>query len=509
MSLRRPAATSGVTDLLYFFEDCVLDTDRRELQRGGRAVPVEPQVFDVLVCLIQNRERVVSRDDLLTVVWAGRIVSESTLSSRVNAARIAIGDNGEDQRLIRTAQRRGFRFVGAVREEQKIAEPAALAASPPLGSSIAVMAPGLVPAERPGIPLVQVKTAPEKQHLPAGAGTEGAPSVYRPVAPRPSHLTAFIGGGVATALVIGLLGFLFWPSPVAPTKSPSASASASPSPSASATPGQPFDPSVIPLINDADRRGLANYPGRPDAKALAIAYDMIAVVDSAATLDEAKKAALELCQSKTRLLEPAGFWPTKLCRIYAAGPDVVWSRDAVPSAALSDLRAEPLSSRLVPDDVPLVRGNSRRSIADQYMKLGLNKALAITTNGLHHTSDRRGRAEAARMAVEGCAVTSQRPCLVLSVDGFLTIQIPKTRKVDRIFLPSIEDEIPSPHRERIAEVYRGAEWRALAAGRNGAWEAVVGAPSEAAAIEGALEACSRVDRDCQLYAIGNFHVARD
>ena len=95
-------------------EDYVLDPDRRELTRGSEAIAVGPQVFDLLVYLVQNRERVVSKDDLLDVVWGGRIVSESTLTSHINAARKAIGDSGEEQRLIRTVARKGFRFVGDV-----------------------------------------------------------------------------------------------------------------------------------------------------------------------------------------------------------------------------------------------------------------------------------------------------------------------------------------------------------------------------------------------------------
>jgi TolB-like protein len=101
----------------YRFENCVLDTDRRELRRGTRLVPVEPQVFDVLAYLIRNRERVVSKDDLLASVWRGRIVSESALGTRINAARSAVGDSGEAQRLIRTLPRKGIRFVAAVQEE--------------------------------------------------------------------------------------------------------------------------------------------------------------------------------------------------------------------------------------------------------------------------------------------------------------------------------------------------------------------------------------------------------
>ena len=99
------------------FGDCELDLNRRELSRGGRVVPTGPQVFDLLVYLLRNRERVVSREDLLGSVWSGRIVSDSTLASHINAVRKAIGDSGQEQRLLRTAARKGFRFVGDVTEE--------------------------------------------------------------------------------------------------------------------------------------------------------------------------------------------------------------------------------------------------------------------------------------------------------------------------------------------------------------------------------------------------------
>jgi len=102
----------------FVFADCVLDPDRRELTRGSQAIAIGPQVFDLLVYLVQHRERVVSKDDLLDAVWGGRIVSESTMTSHINAVRKAIGDSGEEQRLLRTVARKGFRFVGDVREGQ-------------------------------------------------------------------------------------------------------------------------------------------------------------------------------------------------------------------------------------------------------------------------------------------------------------------------------------------------------------------------------------------------------
>ncbi len=108
----------------FFFADHALDTDRRELRRGSEPVAVEPQVFDLLVYLLQNRGHVVSKDDLIASVWGGRIVSDSTLTSRINAARKAVGDSGEHQRLIRTIPRKGLRFVGVVRMQPIGVEPA-------------------------------------------------------------------------------------------------------------------------------------------------------------------------------------------------------------------------------------------------------------------------------------------------------------------------------------------------------------------------------------------------
>jgi TolB-like protein len=111
----------------FLFEDQILDESRRELRRGADLVAVEPQVFDLLLYLVRNRDRVVSRDDLIAEVWHGRIVSDSTLDSRINAARKAVGDSGRAQRLIRTAPRKGLRFVGEVREEAIAAEPVSTA----------------------------------------------------------------------------------------------------------------------------------------------------------------------------------------------------------------------------------------------------------------------------------------------------------------------------------------------------------------------------------------------
>ena len=102
----------------YHFEDHTLDTDRRELRRGADLIALAPQVFDLLQYLIRNRDRVVSKDDIISAVWNGRIVSDAALTTRLNAARTAVGDTGERQHLIKTLPRKGFRFVGRVHEDQ-------------------------------------------------------------------------------------------------------------------------------------------------------------------------------------------------------------------------------------------------------------------------------------------------------------------------------------------------------------------------------------------------------
>lgn len=120
--------------MLLHFGDYSIDPGRRELRRGTELIEIGPQVFDLLLFLIRNRDRVVSKDDVLDAIWAGRIVTESTLTSRINAARRAIGDSGAEQTLIKTITRIGFRFVGKVHEAPKpapVAPPPMTAAAAP------------------------------------------------------------------------------------------------------------------------------------------------------------------------------------------------------------------------------------------------------------------------------------------------------------------------------------------------------------------------------------------
>ena len=165
-----PACGDWSYNVKYCFADHTLDTERRELYRGSEPIAVEPQVFDLLIYLMENRDRVVSKDDLIASVWGGRIVSDSTLTSCINAARKAVGDSGEDQKLIRTIARKGLRFVGEVRTQPTATEPAD-ASGLPLDQVHERSGPALPLPDRPAIavlPFINMSGDSEQEYFSDG-----------------------------------------------------------------------------------------------------------------------------------------------------------------------------------------------------------------------------------------------------------------------------------------------------------------------------------------------------
>jgi DNA-binding winged helix-turn-helix (wHTH) protein/tetratricopeptide (TPR) repeat protein len=191
---------AGALNLLYIFDNYALDPDRRELRSGATLVAMEPQVFDLLVHLIRRREHVVSRDELIEEIWGGRIVSESALSTRINAVRSAIGDSGIEQRLIKTLPRKGVRFVGDVREERKPSEVAFASSS-----------------ERSAVETIDVHQATESPLAWQVPGTEmidGHSEVLIPVTPAPLGSRHFFVPRATVAAIAAVsvlcLGVLTW-----------------------------------------------------------------------------------------------------------------------------------------------------------------------------------------------------------------------------------------------------------------------------------------------------------
>jgi len=148
--------------MVLAFGDHRLDIKRRELRRGTELIDLEPKVFDLLVFLVQNRGRVVSKDDLLQGVWGGRIVSESALTTRINAVRRALGDDGTAQRLVRTFTRKGVRFIGEVTE---MSDPAVPAVAPAISIAPPLVAPRMSIVV---LPFANLSNDPEHQYFADG-----------------------------------------------------------------------------------------------------------------------------------------------------------------------------------------------------------------------------------------------------------------------------------------------------------------------------------------------------
>jgi adenylate cyclase len=257
---------------------------------------------------------------------------------------------------------------------------------------------------------------------------------------------------------------------------------------------QPFDAGSVPMVTDRVRDSLSNYAQEPNFKAIAISRIGWGVASGASDLASAERDALDRCKKRDQKGD---------CRLYAAGSDVVWQRTPLPGPA--DLH-EPLDLPLVPADLGGITGVHSVAAFEAYLNLKDHKAMAISETGFSTMGDRPSQKEAIRLAVERCSDFSRAPCLLVSIDGFLTIKIPHIYQAKHPYTLAGDSEMSEADKRRIGEIYGGKDWRALVKGGPNHWYAVKEAESEAAAVEQALGACRKVEQQCTLRAIGSFRV---
>jgi len=262
-----------------------------------------------------------------------------------------------------------------------------------------------------------------------------------------------------------------------------------------ASAARPFDANLVPLVTDRVRAAMADFDRQPDFKAIAISHSGWGVASGAADAVSAEREAIDRCKKRDQKGD---------CRIYAVGGKVVWPPLPLPSGA--DLRVEPLDTALNPADAAGIRGMPSAAGLEAFLNERDHKALAISEAGFSSIANRADRAEAVRLAVERCSDFSRAACLLVSVDGFLTVQIPRAYRAVRPYTLAGEKEMSDADRSAIEPIYAGRDWRALVRGGAGHWYAVGDRRSETAAAEDALRACRAAERDCSLRAVGNFRV---
>ena len=315
-----------------------------------------------------------------------------------------------------------------------------------------------------------------------GAENAGA----RPIAPRSKAQNRFSMLGAVSAVALAaavLVAFLIWKlEPFSPRPPP-------------ARAGAPFDAASVPLVTDRVRSALADFAREPSYKAIAVSRIGWGVASGARDTVSAEREALDRCRKRDQKGD---------CRIYALGNRVVWPRLRLPLSA--DLHAEPLNEPLVPQQLAAVKGVPNSAGLQAYLAEGNHKALAISDSGFSSMKDRETQAEAIRLAVERCSDFARIPCLLVSVDGFLSIKVPSSYGAMRPFTLAGETEMSDSDKEQIGKIYGAKDWRALAKGASKRWYAVSDMVSETAAAAAVLRACHASERDCTLWAISNFRV---
>jgi DNA-binding winged helix-turn-helix (wHTH) protein len=453
--------------LLFSFENYELDASRRELRAHDALIPVEPQVFDLLEYLIRNRERVVSRDELIASVWGGRIVSESALNTRINAARSAIGDSGAEQRLIKTLPRKGVRFTGAVELRQQAAT------KPALPDTASGFDPRMILQRLPAIPA----------QFAAAAGLGALALIY---------------------LAVTAIG----PSDPATTSSAAMTGELTDATRGVQKAGEVLVPEIVPFIPDYQRAAInTDYVTAPGHKALATSNLRAGFVTGQKDDETAKSGALDACQQATDPLD-AG---TK-CELYAVGNVVVSTHTRPPMPPEPWMVHDPtVNIAFATKDVPLITDRSRAYLDTLISKGKSLKPWALALGQGHNGSifyNQSNSAEAMRRSLELCGARAGLSCTIVAVDDVFVVPLPATMRATGFFHPLTSIAVTADAREELARRIGGAArgWTVVAVGAGGKPGLALHAANEHDGVDSAMADCAKQDHDCHVIAIGPFTV---
>jgi DNA-binding response OmpR family regulator len=446
-ALERATEASREAQVLHFDRYTVNVGPRTCVDANGREISLTRAEFSLLVALARQPGRVLSRDELTrAAVDRGAETHDRSVDVLISRLRRKIEPDPKVPRIIVTVPGKGYELVASS----------------------------------------QTAVTPAATERASADDTVGA----APAPPRPSIGSfglAVIGVSGAIAGLVAVM-LAFWPAGWATRTGESA------------LPPQKFEAAAVPLVWDYVRTELSKYEREPPSKAIAISRDGWGVSSGAANEEAAKSEALERCRDRDR---------TGVCRVYAVGDEVVWSKSMLALPLAADVRSEalgPVTSESLNKLWQMIWHVSPTQNVIGYISGKEHKALAVDFTSAEWWGGRPNQSEAVRIAIERCSDRGREPCLLLSVDGLWSVAVPQSHRVIRPFTLAGETEMSEPERQRIAQIYSGKDWRALARGQSGHWYAVDKAQTEDMAADQVMKMCHAAEPDCHLHAIGNWRV---
>ena len=363
-------------------------------------------------------------------------------------------------------------------------------------------------------------------------GSYATPQFKKPLQPRPAagaHWMWPVAVAVVCLAAIGVIGFLYFtklelreksrepaqasnsapaakPSAPAVTPETAAAAVAPPVVSPALPTGERFSAETVPFVTDRTRAVLANeYAAAPEPKALALNFNGLIGMGSAASEEAAKNAALDQCQKRAEVIHS----PRK-CEIYAVGNTIVYPHGRPPLPPLPWIKRDPsIEKPFATNAMPFMRDQAKARLDSAYVNGKRPKAIAMGPGGndIFYTEG-ASVAEVVRRALETCGSLAGVPCKIVAVDDTFIVPVPTIMKPTGMFHPADNSAIASDAREDVARQLAEATsgWNAVAIGAAGRPGIALKAGSEQDAVNAALADCTKHDSNCHIIAIGPYAV---